>query len=114
MSSTTTARSEIAGAEAVPLLGLVNYQEGSVVSRVVLKREKGNVTIFAFDEGQGLSEHTSPFDALVQALEGDAEVTVAGQPIGLKPGDVVLLPAERPHAVKATTRFKMVLTMIRS
>lgn len=114
MSSTTIARSEIAEAEAVPLLGLVNYQEGSVVSRVVLKRERGNVTIFAFDEGQGLSEHTSPFDALVQAVEGGAEVTVSGKPIALKPGDVVLLPAEKPHAVKATTRFKMVLTMIRS
>jgi quercetin dioxygenase-like cupin family protein len=114
MSSTTVARSEIAGAEAQPLLGLVNYQEGAVVSRVILKREKGNVTIFAFDEGQGLSEHTSPFDALVQAVEGDAEITVSGEPIALKPGDLVLLPAEKPHAVKATTRFKMVLTMIRS
>ena len=110
MSSTTIARSEIAGAEALPLLGLVNFQEGSVVSRVVLKREKGNVTIFAFDEGQGLSEHTSPFDALVQAVEGEAEITVAGKPIAVKTGDVVLLPAEKPHAVKATTRFKMVLT----
>ena len=114
MSSTTVARSEIAGAEAQALLGLVNYQEGSVVSRVVLKREKGNVTIFAFDEGQGLSEHTSPFDALVQAVEGEAEVTVAGKPIALKTGDVALLPAEKPHAVKATSRFKMVLTMIRA
>ena len=114
MSSTTTARSEIAGAEAVPLLGLVNYQEGSVVSRVILKREKGNVTIFAFDEGQGLSEHTSPFDALVQAVEGEAEVTVAGASIEVRTGDVILLPAEKPHAVKAKTRFKMVLTMIRS
>lgn len=114
MSSTTIARSDIAAAAALPLLGLVNYQEGSVVSRVVLKREKGNVTIFAFDEGQGLSEHTSPFDALVQAIEGDAEVTVAGKPVGLKAGDVVLLPAEKPHAVRATTPFKMVLTMIRS
>ena len=114
MSSTTIARSEIAGAEAQPLLGLVNYQVGSVVSRVILKREKGNVTIFAFDEGQELSEHTSPFDALVQAVEGEAEVTVAGAPIELKTGDVLLLQAEKPHAVKATTRFKMVLTMIRS
>ena len=114
MSSTTIARSEIAGAEAQPLIGLVNYQDGSVVSRVVLKREKGNVTIFAFDEGQGLSEHTSPFDALVQAVEGEAEVTVAGKPIALETGDVVLLPAEKPHAVKATSRFKMVLTMIRA
>jgi len=114
MNSTTIARSEIAGAEAFSLSGLVNYQEGSVVSRVVLKREKGNVTIFAFDEGQGLSEHTSPFDALVQGVEGEAEVTVSGKPIALKPGDVILLPADKPHAVRAITRFKMVLTMIRS
>lgn len=114
MSSTSTARPEIAGAESLPLLGLVNYQEGSIVSRVVLKREKGNVTIFAFDEGQGLSEHTAPFDALVQAVEGEAEITVAGKPIAVKAGEVVLLPAEKPHAVKAITRFKMVLIMIRS
>ena len=114
MNSTTIARSEIAGAEAFSLSGLVNYQEGSVVSRVVLKREKGNVTIFAFDGGQGLSEHTSPFDALVQGVEGEAEVTVSGKPIALKPGDVILLPADKPHAVRAITRFKMVLTMIRS
>ena len=113
MTSTTIASSEIAGAQALPLLGLVNYQDGSVVSRVVLKREKGNITIFAFDEGQGLSEHTSPFDALVQAVEGEAEITVAGKPIALKAGEVVLLPAEKPHAVKATTRFKMLLTMVR-
>lgn len=106
--------SEIAGAQALPLSGLVNYQEGSVVSRVILKRDQGNVTLFAFDEGQGLSEHTSPFDALVQVIEGDAEVTVAGKPIAVKPGQVVLLPAEKPHAVKAITRFKMALTMIRS
>jgi quercetin dioxygenase-like cupin family protein len=114
MSSTTITRSEIAGAEALQLLGLVNFQGGSVVSRVVLKREKGNVTIFAFDEGQGLSEHTSPFDALVQAIEGEAEITICGKPMGVKAGEVILLPADKPHAVKATTRFKMVLTMIRS
>lgn len=114
MTSTTAASSEIAGAQALPLLSLVDYQEGSVVSRVVLKREKGNITIFAFEEGQGLSEHTSPFDALLQAIEGEAEVSVAGKPIVLKAGEVVLLPAEKPHAVKATTRFKMLLTMVRS
>jgi quercetin dioxygenase-like cupin family protein len=113
MSSTTTGRLEIAEAQAFPLLGLVNYQEGSVVSRVILKRDKGNVTVFAFDEGQGLSEHTSPFDALLQVIEGEAEVTVAGTPIALRAGEVVLLPAEKPHAVKATARFKMVLTMVR-
>ena len=114
MSSTTTTSSEIVGAQALSLSSLVNYQEGSVVSRVILKREKGNVTIFAFDAGQGLSEHTSPFDALVQVVEGDAEVTVSGKPITLNSGQVLLLPAEQPHAVKATTRLKMVLTMIRS
>lgn len=114
MTSTTVTRSEIVGARAVPLLGLVHYQDGSVVSRVVLKREKGNITIFAFDEGQGLSEHTSPFDALVQAIEGEAEITVSGKPIALKAAEVVLLPAEQPHAVKAITRFKMLLTMVRS
>lgn len=114
MNSTTNASSEIAGAEAFSLSDLVTYQNGSVVSRAVLKREKGNVTIFAFDEGQGLSEHTSPFDALVQDVEGEAEVTVSGKPIALKPGDIVLLPANKPHAVKAIARFKMVLTMIRS
>src|SRR5689334_24079459 len=114
MSSTTATSSGISHSQGLSLAGLIAYQEGSVVSRVILKREKGNVTIFAFDEGQGLSEHTSPFDALVQAVEGEAEITVAGTPIELKAGDVVLLPAEKPHAVKATTRFKMVLTMIRS
>ncbi len=114
MSSTTVTSSEIAGAQALSLSSLVNYQEGAVVSRVILKREKGNVTLFAFDKGQGLSEHTSPFDALVQVIEGDAEVAVEGHPIALKPGQIVLLPAEKTHAVKATTRFKMVLTMIRS
>jgi quercetin dioxygenase-like cupin family protein len=113
MSSTTTGRLEMAEAQAFPLLGLVNYQEGSVVSRVILKREKGNITVFAFDEGQVLSEHTSPLDALVQVIEGESEVTVAGKPIALRSGDIVLLPAGKPHAVKATTRFKMVLTMVR-
>jgi quercetin dioxygenase-like cupin family protein len=113
MSSTTTGRLEIAEAQGFPLLGLVNYQEGSVVSRVILKREKGNITVFAFDEGQVLSEHTSPFDPLVQLIEGESEVTVAGKPIALRSGDIVLLPAGKPHAVKATTRFKMVLTMVR-
>lgn len=114
MSSTTATSSEITGAQSFPLPGLVNYQEGSVVSRVILKREKGNVTIFAFDKGQGLSEHTSPFDALLQAVEGEAEVTIAGKAMAVKAGEVVLLPTGQPHALKASTRFKMVLTMIRS
>ena len=114
MTSTTATRSEIPVAQSLPIVNLVNYQDGSVVSRVVLKGEKGNVTIFAFDAGQALTEHTSPFAALVQAIEGEAEITVAGKPIALTAGEIVLLAAEKPHAVKATTRFKMVLTMIRS
>lgn len=114
MSSTTATSSGISDSQGLSLAGLIAYQEGAVVSRVILKREKGNVTLFAFDEGQGLSEHTSPFDALVHGIEGDAEVTVAGKAIALKQGEVVLLPAEKPHAVRAVTRFKMVLTMIRS
>lgn len=104
----------IAAAQALPLLSLVDYQDGSVVSRTVLKRDQGNVTIFAFDEGQGLSEHTSPFDALLQAVEGKAEVVVAGQALAVRAGEVLLLPAQKPHAVKATTPFMMVLTMIRT
>ena len=113
MSSPTPPRLEIAEAQVFPLRDLVAYQGGSVVSRVILKRDKGNVTVFAFDQGQGLSEHTSPFDALVQAVEGEAEITVAGNAITLKTGEVLLLPANKPHAVKATARFKMLLTMIR-
>ena len=107
-------RSDIAGGQSFALPELVAYQEGAVVSRVILKRENGNITLFAFDEGQGLSEHTAPFEALVQAIEGEAEVTISGAPIALKGGEVVLLPANQPHAVKANTRFKMMLTMIRS
>ena len=113
MTAPTPPRLEIAEAQVFPLRDLVAYQEGSVVSRVILKRDKGNVTVFAFDQGQGLSEHTSPFDALVQAVEGEAEITVAGNAITLKTGEVLLLPANKPHAVKATARFKMLLTMIR-
>jgi quercetin dioxygenase-like cupin family protein len=114
MASSGAKQSEIPGAESFRLPELVNYQQGSIVSRVLLKREKGNVTLFAFDEGQGLSEHTAPFDALAQALEGEAEVTISGKPITVKVGEIVLLPAAQPHAVKATSRFKMLLTMIRS
>ena len=112
--TSTTPRLEIAEAQSLVLRDLVNYQEGSVVSRVILKRDKGNVTVFAFDQGQGLSEHTSPFDALVQAIDGEAEITVAGNAMTLKAGEVLLLPANQPHAVKAIARFKMILTMIRT
>ncbi len=93
---------------------LVAYQEGSVVSRQITKEEAGNVTLFAFDAGQELSEHTAPFDALVHVLEGEAQVRIAGQPYALAAGDVIIMPHNQPHAVKAVKRFKMLLTMIRA
>ena len=105
---------EIAAAEVARLAELANYQNGSVVSRILVRREKGNVTLFASDEGQELSEHTAPFDALVYVLEGTTEIRIAAQTFSLSAGDVVLMPANRPHAVKAVSAFKMLLTMIRS
>jgi quercetin dioxygenase-like cupin family protein len=107
-------KSEMPAAEAVRLIDLVNYQDGSVVSRTVVKRPTGTITMFAFDEGQGLSEHTAAFDAVAQMLEGEAEITVAGKPLRASGGDAILLPANQPHALKAIGRFKMLLTMIRS
>ena len=96
------------------LASLVSYQEDSVVSRTLLEDKAGTVTLFAFDAGQGLSEHTAPYDALLQLLEGEAEVTVAGNESHLEAGEAILLPAGKPHAVRASARFKMLLTMIRS
>lgn len=103
----------IPGAQISNVLELVNYQEGAVVSREVVKRPTGSVTIFAFDEGQGLSEHTAPFDALVQVLDGEVEINIAGAPHRLHCGEMILMPAGQPHALKSITRFKMILTMIR-
>ena len=100
--------------EKVELASLIGYQEGSVVSRTLVESRAGTVTLFAFDEGQGLSEHTAPFDALLHVLAGEAHVTVAGKENRMAAGDVVLLPAGKPHAVHATRRFKMILTMVRS
>jgi quercetin dioxygenase-like cupin family protein len=107
-------KSELPGAQVVQLSELVNYQDGAVVSRTLIKRPTGTVTLFAFAEGQELSEHTAAFDALVQVLDGEAEITISGSPLRTKAGEAVLLPANQPHAVKALTRFKMLLTMIRS
>jgi quercetin dioxygenase-like cupin family protein len=92
---------------------LVTYQEGSVVSRQITKAEAGNVTLFAFDQDQELSEHTAPFDALVHVLEGEAEIKISGKPFRLKTGDAIIMPADDPHALKAIQPFKMLLTMIR-
>lgn len=96
------------------LAEMVNYQEGAVVSRQITKADAGNVTLFAFDVEQGLSEHTAPFDALVHILEGEAEVTISGQPFHLNAGDAIIMPADEPHALKAIKKFKMMLTMIRT
>lgn len=105
---------EMLVAEVSRLLELVSYQNGAVVSRTLVHRATGTVTLFAFDEGQGLSEHTAPFDALAHVLEGSAEIVVSGKPLLTKAGEAVLMPANQPHSLKALTRFKMLLTMIRS
>jgi len=101
-------------AEILKVAELVDYQGGAVVSRIVVKAETGNVTLFAFDEGQELSEHTAPFDALVHVLDGEVEIKISGKLFHLRTGDAIVMPAGEPHAVKAVTRFKMLLTMIRS
>ena len=93
---------------------LVGYQTGAVVSRTLINQKTGTVTLFAFDAGQELSEHTAPYDALVQVLDGETEIVIAGLRYQLGAGDLIIMPANDPHAVKAKTRFKMMLTMIRS
>ncbi len=100
-------------AKAIKLADLVSYQEGSVVSRAIINNEAGTVTVFAFDEGQSLSEHTAPFDAIVYVLEGNVEITVSGDKIEAEAGDMVLMPANEPHALKATSKFKMLLIMVK-
>lgn len=101
-------------AKAVAAAALVEYQAGAVVSRQILKGKTGTVTAFAFDAEEGLSEHSAPFDALVHVVEGEARVTISGQPHVLRQGDLIVMPANEPHALHAPQRFKMILTMIRS
>jgi len=92
---------------------LVAYQTGSVVSRTIIKKKAGTVTVFAFDEGQALSEHTAPFDAIVHVIDGEAEVIISGEPFKVSTGEMIILPANKPHALKALKQFKMILTMIK-
>lgn len=101
-------------AEVKQLVELLQYQDSSVVSRVLLKNKGGTVTLFAFDHGEGLSEHTAPFDALVVILDGEAEIKIDGESFAVRQGETITLPANRPHALSATTRFKMLLIMIRA
>lgn len=93
---------------------LIDYQEGAVVSREIIKRETGTVTVFAFDKGEGLSEHTAPFDAMVQVIEGKAEISISGKKNLVGTGEMIIMPANIPHALHAPERYKMMLTMIRS
>jgi len=107
-------KNEELAARVFKLAGLVDYQPGSVVSRTIVNGKAGTVTLFAFADGQGLSEHTAPFDALVQVIDGKAEVTIAGQPLEVSEGEMVIMPAGKPHSLRALEPFKMMLVMIRS
>lgn len=101
-------------AQAQNLSDLIAYQEGSIVSRTIIDKKAGTVTLFAFDENQGLSEHTAPYDAMVYILDGEVKITISGKPIMLKQGEMTIMPANQPHALAAKTRFKMLLIMVKA
>lgn len=94
--------------------GLVEYQNGSIVSKTLINKPTGTITLFAFDEGQGLSEHVAPFDAMVNVIDGEADISISGKPFHLKAGQTIIMPAGNPHALKAVKKFKMLLIMIKS
>jgi quercetin dioxygenase-like cupin family protein len=114
MTTRPKTKKQFSPAKAFTAAGLVSYQPNAIVSREILKQKTGSVTLFAFDAGQGLSEHTAPFDALVQVLDGEAEITIAGKRQRVAAGKLILMPANQPHALRAWQKFKMLLTMIRS
>lgn len=99
---------------ALGIENLIDYQEGSVVSREIVRKETGTVTIFAFDKGEGLSEHSAPFDAMVQIVDGTVIITIGGEENTVKKGEMIIMPANVPHALHAVEKYKMILTMIRS
>jgi len=103
-----------ATSEILTLKKLVEYQSGSVVSRTLINKKTGTVTLFAFDRGESLSEHTAPYDALVYIIDGNAEITISGKSHDLKEGEMIIMPAGEPHALKATTQYKMMLVMVKS
>lgn len=109
-----SAKGKLPQAQAVALAEMVSYAEGSIVSRTIVENAAGTLTLFAFDTGQSLSEHVAPFDAVVQVLDGQADLTIAGKAVQVHDGQAVLMPANVPHAVKAARRFKMLLTMLRA
>ena len=104
----------INGADPQNLVNLTDYQQGSVVSRTLLQNDSGTLTVFSFDQGQALSEHTVPFNAFIQVLDGQAEITIGGTPCTVKAGEIVLMPGGVPHQVRAVERFKMLLTMFKA
>ena len=104
----------LSAAQALDLLGLADYADGAIVSRTLVENDAGTLTLFAFDAGQGLSEHSAPFDAIVQILDGEAELTIGGEAVTATAGRLVVMPANVPHAVRAPGRFKMLLTMLRA
>lgn len=105
---------EVAKSVVHGLAGLVDYQDGAVVSRTLAKKDTGTMTVFAFDKGEGLSEHTAPFDATVQVLDGSVDITISGETYRVSAGEMIIMPADEPHGLKAPEKFKMLLTMIRS
>lgn len=109
-----TTKTTIAGAEPENLAEMTNYQQGSIVSRTLLQDESGTLTVFSFDEGQALSEHTVPFNAFIQVLDGQAEITIGDKPCLVKAGEIVLMPGGTSHKVRAIKRFKMLLTMFKT
>jgi quercetin dioxygenase-like cupin family protein len=99
--------------KAMDIKGLISYQDQAVVSRTLIDRKEGTLTVFSFDAGEGLSEHAAPYDATVLVLEGEVEIRIDGKPQTLKEGEMVIMPAQHPHALRALTRFKMLLIMVR-
>lgn len=101
-------------AKSFKLNTFINYQKGTIVSKTLIGKKTGTVTLFAFDKGQGLSEHTAPFDAFVYLVDGEAKILISGKSIPVKKGEVIIMPANKPHALKAVKKFKMMLVMIRA
>ena len=113
MTDPSSSRKRIPSSTALDLTGLVDYGEAAVVSRTLVENAAGTITLFSFDAGQSISEHTAPFDAFVQVVDGTGEFVIGGKQVEVRPGQVVLMPANVPHAVKAAQRFKMILVMLR-
>ena len=112
--SRKASRMAIITGQAQELLKMVNYHDGSIVSKEIIRNDKGTVSFFAFDKGQGLSEHTAPFEAMVYVFDGKAEITIEGKPHHVKAGEMIIMPANKPHALSAAERFKMMLVMVKA